>query len=198
MHLMTAGIGTKVTSSGGSFILCDRIADCTIDQTQAAASFTGVDATSRLGATTAPGDGGQLWVEIATTLTGAATKTFTYTNQLGTGSQTSGSLVMSNTAAGRSANARVWQQLAAADTGMRSLDAVASTSGGTSGNICCCIVRPLATLPITTVALYAERDFVVEMPNIPRLYDSSCLFWVYIPIAAVTPSIFGEIRICEN
>jgi hypothetical protein len=198
MHLITAGVTTKVASSTGTLILCDRIADCAIAQTAAAASFTGVDATSRLASTTAPGDGGQLWVEISSTLTGAANKTLTYTDQLGNASATTPALLMANTAVGRSGNLKLWQDLAAGDSGLRSLDTIATTTGGTSGNICCCIVRPLATIPIPAVSVWVEKDYVIELPNIPLLYDSSCLFWIYIPTAAVTPSIFGEIRICEN
>lgn len=201
MHLISAGLTTKVASSTGTFILCDKITDIRISSVQAGGStLTGVTATSRLAATTAPGDGGQLWIEVVSALTGTAiTKTFTYTDQLGNTAHTTGSMVGTATAVvNRSVNSKLWQTLAAGDTGLRSLDTVASTSGGTAGDIGCCIVRPIATIPVPTVSLYSERDFVVEMPNIPLLYDSSCLFLIYIPTAAVTPSVFGELRICEN
>ncbi len=199
MHLITAGLTSKVASSLGTFILCDRITDINLVYNQGASALTGVDATSRLAATTAPGDGGQLWCEVSTALGTAVTKTFTYTDQLGNTGHTTGSFLTTASAiVNRSPNAKLWQTLAAGDTGLRSLDTVASTSGGSAGNIAYSIVRPLATIPVPVVSVYSERDFVVEMPNIPKLYDSSCLFFLYVPTAAVTPSIFGELRICEN
>jgi hypothetical protein len=199
MHLITSGLTSKVASSTGTFILCDRITDCQTTLLQAAGSFTGVDATSRLAATTAPGDGGQLWVEVATAVGTATTKTLTYTDQLGNTAHTTPNIVsIASAIRGRSINAKLWQSLATGDTGVRSLDTIASNTGTGTGNVCYCIVRPLATIPVPVVSVYSERDFVVEMPNIPKLYDSSCLFFIYIPTAAVTASIFGELRICEN
>lgn len=199
MHLITAGITTKVASSTGTFILCDRIADCQTTLLQASGSFTGVTATSRLGATTAPGDGGQLWIETVTATGTATTKTVTYTNQLGTAAQTSPSIISTATGTvGRSVNGKLWQSLATSDTGIRTLESIASNSGSGTGNIAYCIVRPLATIPCPAVSVWVERDFVVELPNLPLIYDSSCLFWIYVPAAAVTASLFGELRICEN
>ncbi len=199
MHLTSVGLATKVASSTGTFILCDRLTDVRTTLLQAATSFTGVDGTARLGATTAPGDGGQLWMEVVTALGTATTKTLTYTNQLGTASQTTPNIVSTASAiVGRSPNSKLWQSLASGDTGFRSLDTIASNSGSGTGDVAYSIVRPLATIPCTAASVWVERDFVVELPNIPLLYDNSCLFLIYVPTAAVTASLFGELRICEN
>lgn len=200
MHEVTLGAASKVASTTGSLLMCDRLSDIQLTHVQATTALTGLDGTSRLGATTAPGDGGQLWTEVTSGFSAAANvKTFTYTNMVGTGSQVTPSFTtIASAVVGRSANANLWQSLATGDTGIRSIQTQTHSSGTATGQLNYVLVRPLGYIPLTAVATWVERDFVVEIPNLPKLFDSSCIFFIYVPTAAVTGSIFGEFRMCQN
>jgi len=200
MAMITLGMTSKLASGNGTFILCDRLSDIQLTHVQATTALTGVTGTSRLGATTAPGDGGQIWTEVTSALSAASnTKTLTYTNQLGTtGRVTQSIITVASAVVGRSCNAKLWQSLASGDTGVRAVSDQTHSAGSATGQLNYVLVRPLATIPVPVVGLYVERDFVVEMPNIPLIYDSSCLFLICVPAGAVVNTIFGELRICEN
>lgn len=201
MHLITLGAGTLTSSHTGTLILVDRMADCALAHNEATGAITGMDASTRMAATTAPGDGGQLWCEVTSAFSAASnTITFQATDQLGNTAQSlTGMVTTASQSANKSVNAQTWQTLATGITGIRALTNVTLTSGSATGTYVACIVRPLATIPIPAVGLYVERDFVVEMPNVPKLYDSSCLAFLWIAAAASTaPSIFGELRMCYN
>jgi hypothetical protein len=199
-HLISLG-GTSITSSGtGTLILVDRVSDCLLAHAETTGSITGVTATSRLESITTPGDGCQIWCEVQTGFSAASnTITFTYTNQLGTGSRTTQNMVtVASAIAGRSVNANLWQGLQAGDTGVRSIESLTLVSGTATGQYAVCLVRPLASIPMPAVAQYVERDFVVELPNLEKIFDDSCLQLIYVPTAAVTATLFGEIRIASN
>lgn len=199
MHLTSLGASTITTNGTGSFILVDRIADCLLALNDAGGSITGLDATSRLNATTAPGDGCMLWLEVQSTLGTATTLSFTYTNQLGAGSHSTGNIVSTaSQATSKSINSSLWQPLQAGDSGIRSIESVTLVAGSGSGSYAACLVRPLAMIPIPTAEVYVERDFVVEIPNLPKLFDDSCLSLIWVPTASVTATFFGEARICAN
>ncbi len=199
-HLTGMGAFT-LTSTTGTLLLADRIADCNIAANEATGSFTGTGlvATSRLAATTSPGDGCQIWLEVTTALgAGATSFTFTYTNQLGTGSKTTPSIsLVASAIVGRSATAGLWVPLASGDTGVRSIESLTLT-GGTTGNLNVCLVRPLLYLPLPSAGIISDRDCVMEMPGLDRLYDDSCLFLIVTTTSAATASVAGEVRTCSN
>lgn len=200
MHLISLGAAPITASATGTLILCDRIADCQLAHAETTGSITGMTATSRLAATTAPGDGGQLWCEVTSAFSAASnTITFQATDQLGnTAVSLAGMVTTASAIVGRSPNAKLWQDLVANVTGIRALTNVTLTSGTATGQYNACIVKPLATIPLPAVSTYVERDLVVEIPNIPLLYDDTCFQLIFVPTAAVTATIFGELRICSN
>jgi len=201
MALVRLGWTSMIASTTGSLILVDRMADCNLNNAQATSAITGLDGSSRCAATTAPGDGGQIWTEVTSALS-AASNTITYssyTNQLGTAGQSSQGVVTTASAVvGRSLNANLWQGLATGDTGVRSIQNLTLTAGTATGAYDLCIVRPLGYIPCQQVATWVDRDFVVEVPNLQKLFDSTCFMFIYVPTAAVTGTIFGEFAICQN
>jgi hypothetical protein len=199
-HIISLG-GCSITASAtGSLLLVDRISDCLLAHAEATGAVTGVTATSRLNATTTPGDGCQIWCEVQSAFSaGSNTIAFGYTDQLGNASHTTpGMVTVASAIVGRSVNTNLWQALQAGDTGVRSIENVTLTSGSATGQYAVALVKPIGSIPMPAVAQYVERDFVVELPNLERIPDDACLQLIYIPTAAVTATIIGEIRISSN
>ena len=71
--------------------------------------------------------------------------------------------------------------LAAGDVGITSLDQITlSAAGGTTNTwLTAVLCKPLATLPVTTVGMLSERDFLNQLPSFPRVYDGAVLGWLY-------------------
>ena len=201
MHLLDWWVWTWTSSFGaGHLILVDRIADCQIAHNEASGNFTGLDATSRLNAATAPGSGAMIWLEVTSGLSaGSNTLNFTYTNQLGTGSRVTPnfSTVASTAAQKNPCGSVLWLPLQSGDTGVRSIESVTLVGGTATGNINVCLVRPLATLPVGDSQLVAE-DFSRRLPNLERLFDSSCLSFIWVPGTTAQGPLTGIIGIGEN
>jgi hypothetical protein len=130
---------------------------------------------------------------VASTAGTAGTGTFqlTYTNGAGTGSKTTPSspALPTNTATSPlltipysgtgSGKYGPFFPLAAADTGIRSIQNIILASAGvTTGVYNLCLVKPLLTLPLSVIGVAAERDLVNQIPSMPRVYDGACLAWL--------------------
>ena len=90
-------------------------------------------------------------------------------------------------------NTGAFLPLAAGDTGVRSYNyfklSASSTGGATAGNLVIC--KPLATLPITTLNVAAERDLVNQLASMPRIQDGACLNWlVFVGGATAANTVF--------
>jgi hypothetical protein len=138
-------------------------------------------------------------LEVTTALSAASSSVqITYTNELGTASQVTPAIAtVASAIVGRSPTLQLWQTLVAGDRAVRSLTAVSSTALAT-GVVNGCIVRPLGYVPLIAAAQYVDRDFFVEMPSLSKIYDNACLFFIYVPTAALTATVFGELRTCAN
>ena len=194
MHLVRAGAAPITASATGSLVLVDRISDVLLAHAEATGSITGLSATSRL----ASGEGAMIWCEVQSALSaGSNTWALSYTNQAGTNSRSTSIVTTASAIVGRSPNAALFQPLQAGDTGVRSIESLTLT-GTATGQIALCLVKPLLFLPLPAVSTYVERDCVVELPSLPRIYDDACLHWIYVPTAAVTATFFGEVLIASN
>lgn len=81
--------------------------------------------------------------------------------------------------------------LAAGDAGIAKVDNVQLSATYTSGEFSVGLVKPLLTLPITTLGVACERDLVNQMPSMPRIYDGAALYWmIYHGAATPTNSAF--------
>lgn len=78
--------------------------------------------------------------------------------------------------------------LASGDTGVKNVASVQFSAASGAGVMALCLARPLATLPITTAGVAAERDFLNQLPSLPRIYDGACLTWIFFAGANVAAS----------
>ena len=86
--------------------------------------------------------------------------------------------------------------LQANDPGMASVQSITMTTSRTSGCLNLLIVKPLAFMPVTTVGVASERDFLNMIPSLPRIYDGACLHLaMYSGIASLpaNSSVIGHI-----
>lgn len=187
---------TPTAAAGvGTLLLIDRIAQFTMNHNANSAVVTGMDATSRL----ASNEGAMIWVEVASALSaGSNTFTLTYTNQAGQSKTTQSIVTVASAIRGRSATANLWVPLASGDSGARTITNFNFVAGSATGVITICLVRVLARLPQNTAGVSVARDFVVEIPNLRKVYDNSCLSFIFIPNAAGTPQWAGAITIACN
>lgn len=152
------------------------------------------------------GDGkGVQTILVPSTVMGAGTPTvtLTYTNSDGTGSKTTPStpalplinatspvsqVSYSGTGAGKYGP---FMPLANADRGVRMGNSINFSATMTSGVQNLIYVRPLLSMPMTTIGVAAERDLLNQIPSLPRVYDGACLAWMmYAGAATPTNSAF--------
>jgi hypothetical protein len=140
----------------------------------------------------------------ATTAMGAGTPNITlnYTNQAGTAGKTTptvlpqgttaapkGNIVYSGTGAGKYGP---FVPLAAGDSGIQSVQSFQISSTYTSGVLNLVICREIARIPMTTVGVVGERDFLNQVPSLPRIYDGANLSWLmYAGAASPVNSAFS-------
>lgn len=85
--------------------------------------------------------------------------------------------------------------LAAGDKGIRSIQSLTLSTSYVSGEFSVGLCKPIMTMPITTIGVASERDFVNQLPSLPRVYDGANLIWLMYSGAAtpVNSSIIGHI-----
>lgn len=68
--------------------------------------------------------------------------------------------------------------LQAGDNGILSVENINFSATMLSGCMNLVICKPLLTIPITTVGVAGERDFLNQLPSFPRIYDGANLQWL--------------------
>ncbi len=136
--------------------------------------------------------------EVAPTAGGPNITAFTYTNSAGTTGRSMGVTVgmaatpvtgqvpHSGNAATRYAP---FLPLAAGDTGIKDIEAF-TFSGGTAytgtGQLVLHLVKPLWQIPIPASGILSERDFVNQLPSLPKIPDGACLRFLLFQTGATT------------
>jgi hypothetical protein len=136
--------------------------------------------------------------EVAPTLGGPNITAFTYTDQDGNTAQSmgvtvgcaatpvTGQVIHSGNAATRYGP---FLPLAVGDYGIRDLEAF-TFSGGTaytgSGSLVLHLVKPLWQIPIPASGILTERDFVNQLPSLPKIPDAACLRFLLFQTGATT------------
>ena len=69
--------------------------------------------------------------------------------------------------------------LAGGDAGIRNITSVTISTSYLSGEFSVAMCKPLISLPMTTIGVAAERDFVNQLPSMPQVQDGACLVWLY-------------------
>lgn len=79
------------------------------------------------------------------------------------------------------------------DRGVRSIQSVIWQTPDV-GLVALVLCKPLAVMPVTTVGVACERDFLNQIPSLPRIYDGAALHWLLYAGAAVQTgtSYFGH------
>lgn len=73
------------------------------------------------------------------------------------------------------------------DSGIRSIETIQNSTSYVSGEYGVVLLKPLLTLPMTTLGVAAERDLMNQVPSLPRVFDGACLTWLLYSGAA-TPA----------
>lgn len=136
--------------------------------------------------------------EVAPTAGGPNLTVFTYTNQAGTTGKTlaatvgfaaapvTGQVPHSGNAATRYGP---FLPLAAGDSGIRDIENFTLTGGTAytgSGALVLHLVRPLWQIPIPASGILTERDFVNQLPSLPKIPDGACLRFMLFQTGATT------------
>ncbi len=74
--------------------------------------------------------------------------------------------------------------LASGDLGVQSVQTVTISAASGAGTAAIALYRPLMTIPLTTAGIATERDFLNQLPSLPRIVDGACLTWLYFAGAA--------------
>lgn len=90
--------------------------------------------------------------------------------------------------------------LAAGDAGIKSVQSINFSATMVSGCMNLVICRPLAFLPITTVGVASERDFLNMLPSLPVVQDGAVLHWAMYAGAAtpINSAFFGHVDFVWN
>lgn len=73
------------------------------------------------------------------------------------------------------------------DAGIAQIDTIQNSISYVSGTYCVALYKEIARFPVTTLGVAAERDFLNQLPSLPRIYDGAALYFV-IGSGAATPA----------
>lgn len=152
-----------------------------------------------------------MWANNATPL-GAATPNLSfpaYTNSAQTGSRaTPATLPIGKTAASNSlvlysgtgsGKYGPFMPLQSGDSGIAQVDNVQISVSYVSGEFSVGLCKPLITMPMTTIGVASEREFMTQVAGaMPRIYDGAALYWM-IYSGANTPAnsaFYGHLDFC--
>jgi len=76
---------------------------------------------------------------------------------------------------------------ASGDSGIASIEGIRNSTSYVSGTYTVALYKELARFPVTTLGVAAERDFLNQLPSLPRVYDGAALYFV-IGSGAATPA----------
>lgn len=67
---------------------------------------------------------------------------------------------------------------ASGDSGIAEINTIQNSTSYVSGTYCVALYKELARFPVTTLGVAAERDFLNQLPSLPRVYDGAALYFV--------------------
>jgi hypothetical protein len=78
--------------------------------------------------------------------------------------------------------------LASGDYGIQNVASVQLSAASLAGTAALVLAKPILTIPLTTVSVASERDFLNQIPSLPQIPDGACLTWLYFSGGAVAAS----------
>ena len=185
-HLLLVGAGSTV--SLGVLVLYDRLVEYPFNGTVTSGTFTQPTIPSRDNNGAALGDGILMFVENANaTASTTPTLNITYVNSAGTTGRTTGAITLVGAAQHRVAQNQLWFPLAAGDSGVRSVTSYVESATATSTLLNIVLCRPLAFIPVPSGNTWVERDLVLQIASMPRLFDGSALCMALIANTTTSP-----------
>lgn len=129
-----------------------------------------------------------------------------YTNQAGTAGRalpvtvscTASAITPHITHSGTAANNYgPFLPLASGDTGIQSVQSVQLSAASLAGTAALVLYKPILTIPLTTVSVASERDFLNQIPSLPQVKDGACLTWLYFAGAATAANtnLYGSLDV---
>lgn len=73
------------------------------------------------------------------------------------------------------------------DSGIAEINTIQNSTSYVSGTYTVALYKELARFPITTLGVAAERDFLNQLPSLPRVYDGAALYFL-VGSGAATPA----------
>lgn len=73
------------------------------------------------------------------------------------------------------------------DAGIAEINTIQNSTSYVSGSYTVALYKEIARFPVTTLGVSAERDFLNQLPSLPRIYDGAALYFV-IGSGAATPA----------
>lgn len=67
---------------------------------------------------------------------------------------------------------------ASGDSGIAQIDTIQNSVSYVSGTYTVVLYKELARFPVTTLGVAAERDFLNQLPSLPRIYDGAALYFL--------------------
>jgi hypothetical protein len=68
--------------------------------------------------------------------------------------------------------------LQAGDAGIAEINTIQNSISYVSGEYSVALIKEIARFPLSTLGLAAERNFLYEMPSLPRIYDGAALYFM--------------------
>lgn len=147
------------------------------------------------------GDGVVCFIDVQTAL--GATQpalTLTYTDEAGnTGNAAPFALTAPVASAPVSTlfvtNGTPFLPLAGADKGIRKIESY-TLATGTTGTVAFVLAKPICEIPLLAANVASERDFLSQIPSLPKIEDDACLGFITLIGGAMTvsQSIMGKIE----
>ncbi len=134
----------------------------------------------------------EAWVEVTTATTGTApvVSMNSYTNQDGTTGRAGGTLTFPAAATDVRWMAKL--PLQAGDKGVQAISTLNVATAGTAGVCNVILIKPLAYLPLVA-NLWNERDLVLQLARLPRVFDGACLATAQLATATTATTVWGKV-----
>lgn len=64
------------------------------------------------------------------------------------------------------------------DAGIAEINTIQNSTSYVSGEYSVALIKEIGRFPLSTLGLSAERNFIFELPSLPRIYDGAALYWL--------------------
>lgn len=65
------------------------------------------------------------------------------------------------------------------DAGIAEINTIQNSTSYVSGEYTVALIKEIGRFPLSTLGLSAERNFIFELPSLPRIYDGAALYWLW-------------------